>query len=215
MNPPLAVGVARGADHRAGRDGSGVHERGRGMLLFEQQRHDRVEGQPRGVGADPVEDLLRSVLVHGENRRGDLRHRFDAEDVVRVADRHDVAVGQTGRDAEERRRYAGQVGDVVGVLAALLLLAAVVGGFDGRPDRLFVDFLNHDGKVLRMSDVIRLRSIFARILPLPRVSPLYLPRFRSVPNGRGRSRRRPAGRATKACAGRRSRRGRPRPPDSR
>ena len=129
--------------NRAGRDGSGVDQRRRGMVVFQQNGHDRVEGQPRCVGADLVEDLLTAVLVHGEDRRRDLRHRFDAEFVVHVAHGHHVAVGQAGRDAEEVRRHVGQIGDIVGVLAAGFVLAAFVGRSKGLLNRFFVDFLNH------------------------------------------------------------------------
>ena len=146
---PFAVAVAHGLDHRAGRNGSGVHQWRRGVVVFEQDGHDRVEGESRGVGADLAEHLLAAVLVHGEDRRGDLRHRFDAELVVRVAHGHHVAVGEAGRDAEQVRRHIGQIGDIVGVFAAGFVFAAVVCHLHGILNRFFVDLLNHVMKFVK------------------------------------------------------------------
>ena len=169
------------------------------MVVFQQDGHDRVEGQPRCVGADLVEDLLTAVLVHGENRRRDLRHRLDAEFVVHVAHGHHVAVGQAGRDAEEVRRHVGQIGDIVGVLAARFVLAAFVGRSKGLLNRFFVDFL-----VVSHSLFCRLVIVRRGLVLRREHAALALP----LASGRGRIRRRPAGLSTTACAGRRSRTGR-------
>ena len=140
---PFAVAVAYGLHHRAGADRPGVHQRRRGMVVFEQDRHDRIERQPRRIGADLRQHLLCAVLVHRQDGRRDFRYRFDAEFVIGVAHGDHLPVGQAGRDAEEGRRYVGQVGDIVGVLAARFVLAALVGLLYGLANRCVVDFLDH------------------------------------------------------------------------
>ena len=113
------------------------------MVVFEQDRHDRIERQPRRIGADLRQHLLCAVLVHRQDGRRDFRYRFDAEFVIGVSHGDHFAVGQAGRDAEEGRRYVGQVGDIVGVLAARFVLAALVGLLYGLANRCVVDFLDH------------------------------------------------------------------------
>ena len=81
-----------------------------------------LKGSPVGVGADLGEHLFGAVLVHRQDGGGDFRHRFDAEAVVGVADRHDCR--PSARQTEMPKSVGGhvfQIGDVVGVLAALLL----------------------------------------------------------------------------------------------
>ena len=95
------------------------------------------------IGADLRQHLLCAVLVHRQDGRRDFRYRFDAEFVIGVAHGDHLPVGQAGRDAEEGRRYVGQVGDIVGVLAARFVLAALVGLLYGLANRCVVDFLDH------------------------------------------------------------------------
>ena len=70
---------------------------------------------------------LRAVLFQCQNSRVHLRDRLDAEAVVGVAHRDEPAVRQAQTDAEQVGIHVGEIGNVVGVLAALDVLAGFVG----------------------------------------------------------------------------------------
>ena len=61
---PFRVRLPDGFYHRAGGDRTGVYQRCRRVILFEQDRHDRVERQSRSVGTDLRQHLFGAVLVH-------------------------------------------------------------------------------------------------------------------------------------------------------
>ena len=131
---PFPIGIAVGLDERTGRDGAGVHERRGGPVVFQQDGEDGVERQPRGIGADVVEDRLRAVLFQCQNSRVHFRDRFNAEAVVGVAHRDEPAVRQAQTDAEQVGIHVGEIRNVVGILAALDVLAGFVGVVHGGAD---------------------------------------------------------------------------------
>ena len=70
---------------------------------------------------------------------------FDAEPIVGIAHGDDAPVGQTDADAEQTGIHVGQIGDVMGVLAALQVFARGVGIFDGGFQLVEGDRLDHGG----------------------------------------------------------------------
>lgn len=75
--------------------------------------------------------MVAAELAQYEDGRVHLRYRLDAEAVVGVAHRDDAPVGQANADAEQVGIHVGQVGNVMGVLAAGEVLACGIGIFDG------------------------------------------------------------------------------------
>jgi hypothetical protein len=66
-------------------------------------------------------------------RQGEhLGDRLEGECKAGIAGREQRAVHRHHGDTEQLRRHLRQIGDVVGVGAALLLQAGAVGGSDGR-----------------------------------------------------------------------------------
>ena len=63
-----------------------------------------------------------------------LRHRLDTEAVVGVAHGDESAVRQAQTDAEQVGIHVGEIGNVVGILAALDVLAGFVGVVHGGAD---------------------------------------------------------------------------------
>ena len=60
---PLPAAVAHWADHAHGGYCSCIHERGRRMLVLEQDGKHRVERHACGVGADHIEKRLTAILL--------------------------------------------------------------------------------------------------------------------------------------------------------
>ena len=76
---PLAFGIACRQNHRAGTDSTGIDQRSRGVVVLEQKSHYRVEGQPRSVSSDFVENSLCRVLIHRQQGCRHLRYGLDTE----------------------------------------------------------------------------------------------------------------------------------------
>ena len=75
---PLAVGITHGLHERAGGDGPGVHKRRGRVVVLQQDSEDGVEGKPRGIGADLLQQRLGALLAQRENGRMHLRCRADS-----------------------------------------------------------------------------------------------------------------------------------------
>ena len=70
---PFRVGVSLRLHQRAGGNGAGVHQRGGGAIVLQQDGEDGVEGKAGGVGADLVEHRFRAQLLQHEDGRVHLR----------------------------------------------------------------------------------------------------------------------------------------------
>ena len=105
------------------------------MVVLEQDGHDRVERQSGRIGADLVEHRIGPVLLHGQDSRRNLRHRFDAEHVIRIAGLDDL-IGQ--------KRY------VIGILTAVVPSEFLVSLVDGLVHLLSIELL-HDQIFLSFS----------------------------------------------------------------
>ena len=112
--------------HTASRNGTRIHQRRRGMVVFEQDRHDRVERQSGCVRTDLLQDYIRAVLFHHEDGGRNLRDGFYTEYVARVSDLDHLTVRQANRETEQRRRHIGQIGNVIGIFAARIAFHNVV-----------------------------------------------------------------------------------------
>lgn len=89
------------------------------MVVFQKYGENGIKRKPGGVGPDPFEHTLWSMLDHGENRRRDLRHRLDTEAVFRIAETERCAVGERHAQAEKLRVDIGQIRDIAGVSTPL------------------------------------------------------------------------------------------------
>lgn len=147
---PFAARVAHRLHHAARRDGARIDERSRRVVVLEQDGHDRVERQPGRIGADLVEHRIGPVLLHGQDSRRNLRHRFDAEHVIRIAGLDDLSVGQADRNAEKLRRDIGQKRYVIGILTAVVSSEFLVSLVDGLVHLLSIELL-HDQIFLSFS----------------------------------------------------------------